>query len=275
MVFLIGFMFLYISWFCFFCVFFSYFCRYFFSLFTTDLEYPEWEGILCWIVLESPQNLISISMSQIFWPIALEKRLRSFYSALHWLYTSSYDTSRVGSEHVFFLELLMWWFPFVISLFLRSLPKIWLEGSSLGSKCWFLGHRATCARKASATFGRRGTRLKSCSEGWPSWATRLAFVSQTLVVVSCNQVISCYIRYHVTFHVNGTRILHPAWRCRNAKDRKLFFQLSGSRSENCRRSQPLERRFPIHPIRFFGKGRREFYCNKTASRGWIEITQQD
>ena len=51
-------------------------------------------------------------------------------------------------------------------------------------------------------------------------------------------------------------LIHPtAWgSCRKAKNRKLFFQLSGIRSENCCRSQPLERRFPISIV-FFGKGR--------------------
>ena len=97
------------------------------------------------------------------------------------------------------------------------------------------------------------------------------------ISTNINKILSYKIPCDMSYMSNMEQwsLIHPtAWgRCRKAKNRKLFFQLSGIRSENCCRSQPLERQFPISIV-FFGKGRWEV-CNKTVTRGWIDMTQQD
>ncbi len=107
-------------------------------------------------------------------------------------YISSYDTSRVGSEHV--LSWSSWvntenlprcddfpsWFP----CFLGHRPRFGRKARQLAwLEMFVVGLRATCNLYAAP--GRlqrrlddeagRGAEWKSCSEGWPSWATRLAF----------------------------------------------------------------------------------------------------
>lgn len=101
--------------------------------------------------------------------------------------------------------------------------------------------------------------------------------SWNVISTNINKILSYKIPCDISYMSNMEQwsLIHPtAWgRCRKAKNRKLFFQLSGIRSETVAGLSHSKGDFRFR-LFFFGKGRWEV-CNKTVTRGWIEMTQQD